>query len=650
MTVWISNNQIASLRVPGVYGMRRNRAQRTPIVRTDIAGFIGFDTRIRAVSATLSPSPTTGPGHRFLISIAACRLGEGADTVAAPAFDIFELADDNTAVPMAIGQAIRYTLAVVDADWEEDAGDLLPAPPAPLTPAEEAEEARKLLRRRRNIVVVPGAAAAAGRETAPDEPTIAAAIEQTALDAWDESPTQAAAHTYQLLAHIQIRRTAADAFRTVVIPHHRLIRCDDWREFILRLGPPVEDGAYLAPSVRGYFACGGSRCYISLLDRPEPDDTEALSHALDQLLGDDADPIATATGRALLLHEPEVAVIDAPDLYARRASEPESLTLPPAATDACFRPCNAAIGLEIDAALAPELAEPLFDLPAVLDTQLALIRLMIPHRWRALLLLAPPLAIDTTSGRYQPPDAAASAAWRDAIHTALSTTGIGDPDEVSVAALYAPWLIVQEVVGAPQTIRPPTGFAAGIIAARDLARGPAVSPANVPVTTAVGTTSPITDDDIANLYTPDRDASGNPRPSVNPMRPRTGGGVELWGARTLSTEHWLRYLAVRRGLSAIERRCHAALERTVFEPNTPALWMQVTQITLNVLMSLFRDGSLRGESPQDAFYVRCDSSVNPPESIAMGRLIVEVGVAIAAPAEFIVFRLGRSEGIVEVLE
>jgi hypothetical protein len=31
-------------------------------------------------------------------------------------------------------------------------------------------------------------------------------------------------------------------------------------------------------------------------------------------------------------------------------------------------------------------------------------------------------------------------------------------------------------------------------------------------------------------------------------------------------------------------------------------------------------------------------------------LFVEVGVAIAAPAEFVVFRLGRDEGVVEVLE
>jgi phage tail sheath protein FI len=78
--------------------------------------------------------------------------------------------------------------------------------------------------------------------------------------------------------------------------------------------------------------------------------------------------------------------------------------------------------------------------------------------------------------------------------------------------------------------------------------------------------------------------------------------------------------------------------------------LHVATIALGVLVPLFEDGLLRGERPEEAFYVRCDESVNPPESVAEGRFIVELGVAIAAPAEFLVFRLGRNEGVVEVLE
>ena len=67
-------------------------------------------------------------------------------------------------------------------------------------------------------------------------------------------------------------------------------------------------------------------------------------------------------------------------------------------------------------------------------------------------------------------------------------------------------------------------------------------------------------------------------------------------------------------------------------------------------MPMFDSGGLRGDTPAQAFYVRCDSSVNPPESIADGILVCEVGVAVAAPAEFIVFRIGRKQGVAEVFE
>jgi phage tail sheath protein FI len=59
---------------------------------------------------------------------------------------------------------------------------------------------------------------------------------------------------------------------------------------------------------------------------------------------------------------------------------------------------------------------------------------------------------------------------------------------------------------------------------------------------------------------------------------------------------------------------------------------------------------LRGDRPDQAFQVRCDATVNPPESMAEGRLIAEVSVAIAAPAEYLVVRIGRIDGAIQVLE
>jgi len=94
----------------------------------------------------------------------------------------------------------------------------------------------------------------------------------------------------------------------------------------------------------------------------------------------------------------------------------------------------------------------------------------------------------------------------------------------------------------------------------------------------------------------------------------------------------------------------AALLQYAFEPHTNFLWLRIIQTALGVLLPLYEQGVLRGQSPDEAFYVRCDAQLNTPDDIAAGRLTVEVGVAAAAPSEFIVFRVGRREGVVEVLE
>ena len=51
------------------------------------------------------------------------------------------------------------------------------------------------------------------------------------------------------------------------------------------------------------------------------------------------------------------------------------------------------------------------------------------------------------------------------------------------------------------------------------------------------------------------------------------------------------------------------------------------------------------QSPDQAFYVKCDAETNPPETIDQGLLIVEVGIAPVKPAEFVVFRIGQQKQI-----
>ncbi|HEY9231221.1 MAG TPA: phage tail sheath C-terminal domain-containing protein, partial [Blastocatellia bacterium] len=82
----------------------------------------------------------------------------------------------------------------------------------------------------------------------------------------------------------------------------------------------------------------------------------------------------------------------------------------------------------------------------------------------------------------------------------------------------------------------------------------------------------------------------------------------------------------------------------VFEPNTPALWQKITRNVNAFLTNVWRSGALFGTTPQEAFYVKCDAETNPPELRDLGQVITEVGVAIARPAEFVIFRISQWSG------
>jgi hypothetical protein len=53
-----------------------------------------------------------------------------------------------------------------------------------------------------------------------------------------------------------------------------------------------------------------------------------------------------------------------------------------------------------------------------------------------------------------------------------------------------------------------------------------------------------------------------------------------------------------------------------------------------------------GDTPDQGFFVE----VEPAEVSPEGQLVCRIGVALAAPAEFIVFRIGRESGVIEFAE
>ena len=79
----------------------------------------------------------------------------------------------------------------------------------------------------------------------------------------------------------------------------------------------------------------------------------------------------------------------------------------------------------------------------------------------------------------------------------------------------------------------------------------------------------------------------------------------------------------------------------VFEPNDSDLWGRVSRVVSNFLERLWREGALFGASPAEAFFVKCDASINTHETMMMGRLYIEIGVSPVRPAEFVIFRISQ---------
>jgi hypothetical protein len=82
----------------------------------------------------------------------------------------------------------------------------------------------------------------------------------------------------------------------------------------------------------------------------------------------------------------------------------------------------------------------------------------------------------------------------------------------------------------------------------------------------------------------------------------------------------------------------------VFEPNDANLWNRVNGVVSNFLNDFWRRGGLAGATADQAFYVKCDSSINTVSSINAGELHIEVGVALQKPAEFVIIRIGQLDG------
>jgi phage tail sheath protein FI len=260
------------------------------------------------------------------------------------------------------------------------------------------------------------------------------------------------------------------------------------------------------------------------------------------------------------------------------------------------------------------------------------------------------------------PDAAAFPAIRQAVHNLLIThveqrrayriavldtdPGLTATEALEVratmdstrAALYYPWVVVPNPLARPgepgipaELAVPASGFVCGIYARNDTERGVWKAPANEVVRGALRFEIDVNFAQQELL---------NPR-GVNCLRYFPGRGFRVWGARTAASDPEWKYVNIRRYFNYLERSIDTGTQWVVFEPNGERLWANVRETIASFLYNEWVSGALLGESPKEAFFVRCDRSTMTQDDLDNGRLICLIGVAAVKPAEFVIFRIGQ---------
>jgi phage tail sheath protein FI len=213
----------------------------------------------------------------------------------------------------------------------------------------------------------------------------------------------------------------------------------------------------------------------------------------------------------------------------------------------------------------------------------------------------------------------------------------------SQAAVYYPRLSIADPtlgIGAATgqtTLVGAGGAVVGLYAATDASRGVFKAPAGLQARLA-GAVS------VKQLTNAELDVANSSAAPVNVIKFVPGTGIVVMGARTLKAGYVDKYVPVRRTLIYLRKAATDLTEFALFEPNDPFLWRRVTTTLGSFLTNFWSQGGLYGASPAQAFYVRCDATINPQGLIDNGELHIEIGVALQRPAEFVVIKIGQFNG------
>lgn len=209
------------------------------------------------------------------------------------------------------------------------------------------------------------------------------------------------------------------------------------------------------------------------------------------------------------------------------------------------------------------------------------------------------------------------------------------PDNLKYGAAYSPYL---KTSGNNSIVLPPSAAVAGQYCSLDRARGVWHAPANISLNGISQVVYAINENEQNSL-----NIDLNSGKSINAIRKFSGRGIVIWGARTLAgNDNEWRYISVRRFFNMVEETIKNACLPFVFEPNDANTWVKARDVIQNYLTLKWREGALAGSKPEEAFFVKVGlGQTMTATDILEGRMIVEIGMAVVRPAEFIIFRFSQ---------
>ncbi len=204
------------------------------------------------------------------------------------------------------------------------------------------------------------------------------------------------------------------------------------------------------------------------------------------------------------------------------------------------------------------------------------------------------------------------------------------------AATYFPAVRVPDPMagGQLQTIAP-SGTLAGVYARTDSHYGVWKAPAGADAQ-LLGVV------DLALALNDMQNGQINPQ-AINVLRTFPAFGRVAWGARTLAGSDAqadeYKYIPVRRLALFIEESVCRGCQWVVFEPSNEAVWAQLRLSVGTFMLELFRQGAFQGQTPEQAYFVKCDAQTSNTNDQAQGLVNLEIGFAALKPAEFVLLKI-----------